>query len=149
MRPAPIALKGLRVLPLARPELVRLPGRHVGRQADFHLGHEQHQSSIRYRARAAGAAGTASPGASGTRTRPSTIRGDSTRSAARSRKFVASTGFRHSVAEPAANAIDAHAPSAPSYWLPTTASAPTARQWARISRDSANAVRATLMVTPL
>ena len=47
VRPAPVALQRLRVLALARLELVGLLGRHVGREADLHLGHEQHQRSTR------------------------------------------------------------------------------------------------------
>ena len=47
VRPAPVALGGLRVLALARLELVGLLRRHVGREADLHLGQEQHQRSTR------------------------------------------------------------------------------------------------------
>ena len=47
VRPAPVALRGLRVRPLGRLELVGLLGRHVGREADLHLGQEQHQRSSR------------------------------------------------------------------------------------------------------
>ena len=47
MRPAPVALQRLGVLALARLELVGLLRRHVGRETDLHLAHEQHQRSTR------------------------------------------------------------------------------------------------------
>src|SRR5919202_4887220 len=45
VRPAAVALEGLRVRPLPRLQLVCLRGRHVGREANLHLGQEQHQPS--------------------------------------------------------------------------------------------------------
>src|SRR5690348_5384571 len=46
VRPAPVVLERLRVLTLAGLELVRALGRHVVWQSNFHLGQEQHYSSI-------------------------------------------------------------------------------------------------------
>ena len=45
--PAAVALQLLGVRLLARLDLVGLLGRHVGREADLHLGHEEHQRSSR------------------------------------------------------------------------------------------------------
>ena len=70
-----------------------------------------------------------------------------TRSSARSRKFVISAGRPAVAANAAANAIVAVAPIAPSYWLPTTTGTLRARQRSRIRRDSVNPVRAVFTLT--
>src|SRR3954454_20179349 len=148
VRPAPIALDRLRVRALPGLQLVGLLGRHVGREADLHLGPEQHRPTTRSRCIRSSSISMPRPATSGTAARPSRIAGGrTTTSSARSRKFVNSAGRPAVAAKAAAKATVASAPPPPSYWLPTTAGVLRARQRSRIRRDSVKPVRAVLMLT--